>query len=60
MSQLPIAHGANGFATGHAKARPPYDWEDDARRCYTLACELIGERLIRQRIIAALKRRARQ
>jgi hypothetical protein len=38
--------------------RPPYNWQDDAFKCYTLACNLIGERLVRQRIIAALKRKA--
>lgn len=38
-----------------------YDWQDDAKKSYALACRLIGERLLRHRlqIIALLKARSK-
>jgi hypothetical protein len=61
----PSVHGSSGFATSHAKPsreflRQNYDWQDDAFKNYTLACQLIGERIMRRRIIAALRHRAAQ
>lgn len=48
-----------GHRSGVQLPRPrAYDWQDDAFKSYRLACDLIGERIFRRRIIAALKHRA--